>query len=262
MPDRIPPSVQPTLDEYLARIEQGLPGFMLGCYLHGSVALGEYHPGTSDVDFITVISRRAMPADIAALKSLHADLKHKYPQVVLSGSYLQSSDLGLPEAVIEPCPYYQEGVLEHGRFDLSAVTWWVLKHRGITLAGTPADQLPFTVDVDTMIADMRVNLNSYWVGYVTHPQRIKGVLFNQNLEWVIPGVLRQFYTFNERSITTKTRACEYALTRVPQRWHRILQETINIRNGQETSLYPDINVRAVDALLFLRYIIHRCNAEA
>lgn len=258
----IPASVQPALDDYRARIEQALPGFMLGFYLHGSITLGEYQPRFSDIDFITVISRRSTAADVAALKNLHAELRQQYPKLLFSGSYLQPTDLGKAANEIEPCPYFQDGVLQHGHFDINAVTWWMLKHRGITLTGTPASDLAFTVDVDAMLAEMHENMNVYWASYLRNPLRMVQLASDEGIQWVIPGVLRQFYTFNERSITSKTAACEYALTKVPERWHPLIREAIAIRNDRPERFYRIGLLRALDSFLFLRYIIQRCNREA
>lgn len=258
----IPRSVQPALDQYLARIAQVLPGFLVGFYLHGSITLGEYQPRFSDIDFITVVSRRSTAADVAALKNLHAELNQTYPNLRFSGSYLQPTDLGKPANEIEPCPYFQDDILQHGHFDINAVTWWMLKHRGITLAGTPASELPFTVDVDAMLADMHHNMNVYWASYLRNPLRISQLFSDYGIQWIIPGVLRQFYTFNERSIVSKTAACEYALQHVPSRWHRLLHEAIAIRNDRPERFYRFRPQRTLDSYLFLRYIIQRCNREA
>lgn len=257
----IPASVQPALDDYLTRIEQALPGFALGFYLHGSITLGEYQPRFSDIDFITVISRRSTAADVTALKNLHAELRQQYPKLLFSGSYLQPTDLGKASHEIEPCPYFQDSILQHGHFDINAVTWWMLKHRGITLAGTPASDLPFTVDVDAMLADMHGNMNVYWASFLHNPLRMVQLASDYGIQWVIPGVLRQFYTFNERSITSKTAACEYALQHVPERWHRLIREAIAIRNDRPDRFYNFRPIRTLDSFLFLRYIIQRCNAE-
>jgi hypothetical protein len=259
---QIPASVQPLLDEYLAAVARELPGFVTAFYVHGSIALGEFQPKYSDIDFIAVISRRASEDDVAGLTAIHNDLKAKYAQNPLSGSYLQPGGLGRLADAIDAAPYFQDGVMQHGHFDINAVTWWVLKNRGLTLLGAPATELPITVDMDRMIADMHRNMNEYWAQYTRKPARIAWLLSDYGVQWAIPGVLRQFYTFEERAITSKTGACEYALQHAPQRWHRIIQEAINIRTGRETRLYGFAPLRALDAYLFLRYISARCNSRA
>lgn len=255
----IPATVQPLLDEYLAAVARTLPGFVTAFYVHGSIALGEFQPKYSDVDFIAVISRRAGDDDVKRLTDIHHALKEKYTPNPLSGSYVQPGDLGRLAHDIEPMPYFQDGRVQHGHFDINAVTWWTLKNRGLTLLGAPAAELPITVDMDRMIADMHENMNTYWAQYTRKPARMEALLSDWGIQWAIPGVLRQFYTFEQRGITSKTGACEYALQHVPARWHRIIHEAINIRNGRDARLYGFASLRALDAFLFLRYIIARCN---
>jgi hypothetical protein len=256
------PHVTCLLEDYLVEVENGLPGYLTAFYLHGSIALGEFQPKYSDVDFIAVISRRSTDDDFARLAAVHAALKEKYAQNPLSGSYLQPEDLGRFASEIEAAPYYQDGIMQRGHFDINAVTWWILKNRGVTLLGTPAERLPIEVDMERMIADMHRNMNTYWVSFIRQPARMAWLFSDYGVQWTIPGVLRQFYTFNEKGITSKIGACEYALQHVPQRWQRIIQEAMNIRNGRDTRLYRLRPQRALDGIQFLRYIIERCNAEA
>lgn len=98
----IPQQVQPLLNDYIGVIEKELPGFMSACYLHGSIALGAFQPSFSDIDFITVISQRSSENDIDRLAAIHQTLKQKYPDLSMSGSYLQGHDVGQSEDAVEP----------------------------------------------------------------------------------------------------------------------------------------------------------------
>lgn len=75
------------------------------------------------------------------------------------------------------------------------------------------------------------------------------------------GVLRQYYTFSEGDITSKTAAGEYGLRHLPARWHKIIREALNIRNEVNGSLYRSRIIRALEALQFLRFVIHCCNTK-
>src|SRR6185369_6535907 len=116
------------MDDYMAFMEADLPRFLSGLYIQGSIALGAFNPGQSDIDFIAVVSRRAAPDDITRLTALHQKLATLYPTMPLEGSYLQLSDLGKLEDAIEPYPYIHDGKLEaSGYHDINRVTWWILK---------------------------------------------------------------------------------------------------------------------------------------
>jgi hypothetical protein len=262
MPAKIPDSVKPLLDEYLQLIQSELPGLMTACYLHGSLALDAFNPGLSDIDFITVISSRCTEADFNDLAKIHQSLEQKYPKLPMQGSYLQLSDLGKSPAGIEPAPYYSDGVLHPaGHHDVNAITWWLLKNRGITLFGKAATSLDYSVDMDVLVADTLKNMNTYWVTYIRQLRRIAWLFSDYGIQWTVTGVLRQWYTLKERDITSKIGAGEYALKHLPEKWHRIVQEAINIRRGGRPSLYLFPVLRAIEAWRFLRYIIHECNTK-
>jgi hypothetical protein len=258
----LPPIVQRLVDAYLKAIEAALPGFMQAFYLHGSIALGDFQPRFSDIDFICVIARRSTAQDIARLQQVHRDLKRQYPHLELSGSYLQAQDLGRFEDAIDPYPYYQDGVLyAAGHHDVNAVTWWVLKNHGLALAGPDPQDIDFTMDWQAFIAATQENLNSYWAQFTRPSKRMTWLLSDFGIQWAVLGVLRQFYTFRERDITSKAAAGEYALVHLPERWQRIIQEALNIRRQTHRSLYRLRTMRAVEAVRFLTWVIRHCNSH-
>lgn len=97
---RIPEPVRPALEEYLLFMEKELPGLLAGFYLHGSLALEAFNVHSSDIDFITVVSRRCTASDVDQLRKIHAEVARKYPRWPWQGSYLQWQDLGQFAAVI------------------------------------------------------------------------------------------------------------------------------------------------------------------
>ena len=106
---------------------------------------------------------------------------------------------------------------------------------------------------------MRGNLNSFWASYTRRPARVAALLTDWGIEWTVLGVLRQYYTFREHDITSKTGAGQYALSCLPARWHRLIREAIRIRDGSPPSRYRFRPGRAWEAFRFLQYIIAECN---
>jgi hypothetical protein len=259
MDERIPTQIQPTLEAYMTSLERELPGFVTGLYLHGSIALGGFHEPSSDIDYVAVVSRRATHEDIGKLKAIHKDVAKAHPRWALEGGYLQPHDLGGTEATVVPFPYHHDGKFHAaGHFDLNDITRAVLKQQGITLLGTPAHDLPYTVDWDALIARMGHNLNTYWRDWTKSPKRMALLLDDWGIEWAVLGVLRQYYTFRERAITTKTGAGVYALDHIPDTWHKIVREALRIRNSEAATFYPAAPRRALIAVGFLRYVIADC----
>src|SRR5689334_8314974 len=70
----LPQDVAGILKLLLAGLEQALRSNLVGAYLRGSLALGDFIPATSDVDVLTVTERPVSVAEFAALAALHAQL--------------------------------------------------------------------------------------------------------------------------------------------------------------------------------------------
>ena len=257
---RIPQHVQPIIKDYLQLTENRLVGLIDASYIIGSIALGEFNEHFSDVDFITVLNRRASPVDLEHLRKIHQSIEKTHPQWRMSGSYLQASDLGKLDNGLTPHPQFHDGILHpavsHG---VNSVTWWELKNHGIPIVGPTPQNFPFTVNWDALITEMSKNLNSYWRSWTHHPRRIVVLYSDWGIQWVVLGVLRQYFTFRENSITTKVRAGEYALGSLPKQWHPLVQEAINIRQGKNDSFYRSRFGRMVETVRFLNYVIDTCN---
>jgi hypothetical protein len=168
--------------------------------------------------------------------------------------------LGGTVSSVPPHPHIHDGVLHiTGYHDISGVTWWILKHHGIALIGPPPDQLHIPpVDWNELIAQMHQNMKSYWLRFTTDPRRMAWLLTDYGIQWSVLGVLRQYYTFRERTITSKVGAGIYALEHTPPQWHGLIHEAIGIRRGRKTSSYASRIVRAVAARAFLQLIITAC----
>lgn len=259
---RIPKLIRPVLENYVLLTNEELPGLIGGFYIVGSIALDGFNEQFSDIDFVAILNRKASQADIEKLTIIHQRIEKDYPEWKLSGSYFQTCDLGRFENEIAPHPFYHDGKFhDKGYFEISSITWWTLKNHGVTIIGQETADLPFSVDWNVLIARMRENLNSYWASWTNRTGHILAMLSDWGIQWTVLGVLRQYYTFRENSITTKTKAAEYALTIFPGHWHTIIQEAINIREGKKKSFYRSKIERMITAINFLKYVIQKSNVE-
>jgi len=262
MDQRVPSMIHPLLEEYIQWFEHELPGCMAGLYLYGSIALGAFDERFSDIDFLTLLHRRPTPTEVERLAMIHQRLERTYPRWRLEGSYLQWDDVGRFEEEIVPFPYYHDGVLHlAGHFEVNAVTWWVLKNRGIAIVGPAAQDLHFTVDWELLLLKMRENLNSYWASWTRERSRLAHLLTDDGVQWTVLGVLRLWYTFREQGLISKIGAGRYALAHLPARWSPLIHEAIAIREGRQDSGYPSRALRAVEVVRFVRYVIKVCNEE-
>ena len=259
--ERFPEVLRPVLDDYLAQVDTHLPDLLTSFYVVGSLALDGFNEKYSDIDFVAVLTHSVEPAEIDILREIHHRVEKTAPRWKLSGSYLLVGDLGRPKGEVTPRPYYHDSRMHPaGRFELNPITWWTLKNHGIALRGLELQELPFEVDWEGLLAWTRQNLNTYWASWARRVDGFLVLLTDWGIQWTVLGVLRQYYTLRENSITTKVKAGKYALDCLPERWHQLVQEALNIRLGKKGSAYRWGLGRASEATRFLRYIIRTCNA--
>ena len=259
---RIPPILHPLLQDFTGRLEQEAPGLVGTLYLVGSIALDSFNPQWSDIDFIAVLNRHTTDEDFAALAHIHHTPAVAVGKWQLEGAYLLPGDLGREaDGEVDPFPAHHDGKLVWSRHaEINPVTWWILKKYGIPLLGPDPHNLPFTPDPDALISWMQGNLNTYWASWTTHPRRMAVLLSDYGIQWAVLGVLRQFYTFREQEIVSKTQAGYYALQYLPDRWRPLIREAIAIREGSPRFSRVALNpLRAVQAVLFLKDTIRLCN---
>ncbi|QTD41862.1 nucleotidyltransferase domain-containing protein [Sporosarcina sp. Te-1] len=267
MDSRISVSVQNVLNDYLSLCQEYIPETVVGLYIHGSIALGAYQEGSSDIDFMTVVNRPLGEDEVQAISHIHREVKRKQ-NIEMDGSYLVEEDVGRHWNDISECVYVNGGKAIRSKHEMNPVTWWMMKNRGICVTGPDISSLPIEVDEKELTSYVLRNMNRYWAGRINTLKKYKRIavflpnrLIEQELLWSVPGVLRQFYTLQERAITSKAEVCTYALDHVPERWHPIITEVISMRDGGGTG-YGKAKKQKIDDLLQLMvYIITYCNEK-
>jgi hypothetical protein len=257
MDKRIPAVLVPMFECYLSRLDQRLPGFLSSFCVVGSIALDEFNPHFSDVDFVAAIRQPAREGAMQALKEIHREVERGYPRWKLEGMYLLESQLGGTGHFL----VYHDGLLKTHPPEPDPVTWWILKNHGIPLLGSDPRDLPVSVDTNVLVAWTQGNMNTYWKGWTRKPGRLIVLLTDWGIQWAALGVARQFYTIRENAIISKRRAGDYALSAVPHQWHRIIHEAIRIRTRSGASFYRSRLARMIAVVNFMKYIIRSSNAH-
>jgi len=135
------------VEHYLSSLNQQLPSFLKAFYIVGSIALDEFNPQFSDVDFVALIDHRATHQETERLSQIHKDIERKHSRWKFSGMYLLEDEVGKYTGEVESLLGFHDGVLRlHHNFELNPVTWWILKNHGIPVGGPSPHELPITVD--------------------------------------------------------------------------------------------------------------------
>ncbi|WP_042146292.1 aminoglycoside adenylyltransferase domain-containing protein [Paucisalibacillus sp. EB02] len=268
----LPKDVETILEEYIKLLDEHFPSTLEEFYIHGSIAIGAYEKNSSDIDFLAVMNRRLTEEDTESLNYIHKILAQNYRRPELDGVYISWEELSKNNSKSIDSngkyPFYNDGEIHFGNyFNFNPVTWWTLKNNGIKLISRDPKEFDFEVSAEELLLYVHDNMNSYWLSYIQQIEKNKPHLLNfmseeidQEIEWIVLGLLRQFYTMKEQNIVSKLGAGNYGLSHLPSRWHNIIQEAINIRKGENDRMFSSDMERVENTIHFSQYLIEHCNS--
>jgi hypothetical protein len=234
---RLPPPVDEIVSHYLDLAHQEAPGLIQGLYLVGSVALDDFRPRTSDIDFVAVTGPPPDGHALRALGRVHAKLRASWPRPFFDGFYVTWDDLKLDPSHVGPRPQNHEGLFEaDSSFTPDQVTWCMLARHGLACLGPDASDLEIPWDKGSLATWNVRNLEGYWRQWRARASHLAGPfgLFSMcpyATVWSVTGVSRLYYTLSTGDICSKEAAGQYALVVFPDRWHRLVNEALRIRRS-------------------------------
>jgi Domain of unknown function (DUF4111)/Nucleotidyltransferase domain len=252
------------VDGYLTEVDDALPGRIEGLYLVGSVALDDFRPGSSDIDFVAVSAERLGEDDLEALAGVHRRLGRRTPQPPLSGVYVTWADLPRDPRTLGPVPQHHEGRLSpEGGLDADVVQWLTLRTRPVAARGPEAPEV-WTDEAGTR-AWVLENLNTYWSEWAARQRSLaRGItpIPDRVVAWGVLGIARLHYTLATGEVTSKTQAGAYARETFGERWHPIIAEAQRLRRGdgeQAPGYRRHPLTRRQDTLEFMAHVIEDAN---
>jgi hypothetical protein len=190
-------AVQRLLDGFVASLPSVVP--LRALWLHGSLALGDYQVGRSDLDVIAVLDGPV--PDATALQSVHRSLEAAHPLAAgLHCSYLRVDQLA-DASLLHPTWAHRE----YFERPVTAVTRRELALGDLSIYGpAPSSLLPATTDGE-LVAFIRHDLADFW-----YPAAGKWTRWWKDV-WVDLGLItvaRAGVTLTDGRLITKREALE------------------------------------------------------
>jgi len=257
----VPEEAHEVIDHFLWLADDILPGCIEGLYLVGSIALGDYKPGRSDIDFVVVAGDALSAEELDRLEQVHRALSADIPRPWFDGIYVTWSDLERGPEGIGDVPFTHEGKFARdGGFEANPAVWLTLRNHPCAIRGPSAPRVWH--DAATIRRWNIDNLNSYWRDLLSQgrdaAQRAAAlesdVRVNRAVAWCVPGVARLHYTIAVGDVTSKSGACCYALDTFPERWSTVIKEAVALRHGEPLPS-RDRASRFADVLDFMEFVI-------
>lgn len=236
------------VDRYQSLVDRLLPGRIVGLYVVGSLALGAYRPGRSDIDLVAVVDGEMNAAGLRRLRVLHA--VNGGASGLLSASrgwsptvntcnvvFVRADDLVKPVSRITPIASHTGRKFVVGRgFDVNPVMWKELAEHGIAVRGPAPDSLGLAPEPELLKPWCLNNLSSYWRGWA---DAVLLALDNsgsfQPRSAIASGTLgapRLHCTIATGDIISKEEAGDYALDIFDVRWHPLIRQGLAFRRRE------------------------------
>jgi hypothetical protein len=231
-------------------LERELPGQVVGIYLVGSVALGDYRPGRSDIDTVTVLRRELNHSDDESLVNIHDALSTWAGENALAydTTYVPLPWLAKapdPDAVT---PFSLDGRLRLGEAapQLVPPTWLELS-RSVRVLGPDPKDLDVVLDVVGLRTWTLGNLQGYWartaadVRAAVKDRSPDAPARGDGVTWLVLGAPRLHATLTTGEVVSKSAAGDYAAERWP-RCAELARRCVDWRHG------ADVHFTTKDAL--------------
>ncbi|MDE3228294.1 MAG: DUF4111 domain-containing protein, partial [Chloroflexota bacterium] len=208
------------LDTLLAGMREALGANLVGIYLRGSLALGDFEPDASDVDFFAITTRPMTDAEFAALAALHAALSAS-PNPY--GAHLEGPYLDRAAAW-----RYQPGQRMAAIARTEALAWsepganwvierWVVRERGVTLLGPDPRTLIAPISADDLRAAARARLPD-WANFARQTDDPEWQAHRGHKAYCVETMCRALHTIATGEAQTKPQAVAWALANLPEPW--------------------------------------------
>ncbi len=221
------------LDAVLAGAREVLRGRVVGMYLYGSLATGDFAPATSDIDFVVVTEGDVSEVETAALAAMHARLAASGGLAkALEGSYIPRAALRRwdPAAASHPQLSHEAPfqIAVHGADWV--IQRFVLREHGVVIAGPPPRELidPVT-PAQLRVAIVRL-LGEFWAKQGSSDDFLRPRAYQV---FAVATMCRALHTLESGKIASKPVAVRWALGALPARFRPAIERALAYPSGEQ-----------------------------
>jgi predicted nucleotidyltransferase len=269
IPNHPYPELREVADIFVAEVQAELAKNLVGIYLIGSLASGDFDLD-SDVDFLVVTNTELAETNIWHLQDIQIKVHEIdcYPAKHLEGSYISIRDLNDWSTVGEKKLYYFDNgstTFEQSVHDNNWHVRWILRERGITLIGQEPETILQPIPVDKLFCEMKTSMLRNMKAFeeaINQPLNFWNSQFGQS--FVVLTYCRILHTLHTGTVQSKKAGAQWAKQFVEIKWVKLIDQAWNDREGVRFGV--KIGQRADANLLnqtldFIKYIVTQINNE-
>jgi hypothetical protein len=236
------PEVNETLRLLLAGVQSVLGSRLVGLYLGGSLAAGDFTPHRSDIDFLAVTDGPLSPATQAGLAAMHVRLAAGGLEWArkMEGSYVPASALRRynPQDARFPALRSDGSFAVDGHGPDWIIQCHVLREKGIALCGPHIQSLIDPVEPDELRQATAGTLREWWAPVLDVDQaRLESAEYRA---YAVLTMCRGLYTLAHGAVASKTAAARWAQSGPARPWTEIIEHALAWREGMPMDPLPGI----------------------
>ena len=250
------PDINNILDTLLFQIHSILGDNLVGLYLYGSLATGDFDYDISDIDLLAVTSSDLTPDEFDRLHQMHDHIaaQNKDWDNRIEVAYISTAALKTYKshpsqiAIISPGEPFH--IKEAGKD--WAINWYSVREKGITLFGPPPQTIIDPITKEEFI-QIVVNQTKQWASWLDNIQS------RPYQAYAILTMCRALYAYKNGEQASKKQAALWAQKELPQ-WSPLIKSALSWRQA-----YLDQNIDHAATLpqtiQFVRFVIDRVAGE-
>lgn len=255
----LPRSVSEAVGNYFRLLSSEDVVFVSGIYLLGSIALGDYQEGRSDIDFAALLDGPMGEDRGDRLARVHRAMTNRGGPS-FDGFYLEPHRLRDVPTTMELATFSLSGSFhrESPCFECNAVTWALWSGHGMALLGPQPRDLGIAHDEATLRNFQIGNLGGYWRGWIANATSVLSRKPKEHrvdagtIAWGILGVARIACTLATGRVVSKSEAGQWALRHYGRRGHLFINAALAARRGEASEASVE---HCLGALRFMEQMI-------
>jgi hypothetical protein len=211
---------------------------LVGLYLHGSLALGDFFPPASDIDFHAATAGALGAPALERLGAMHAAFKAEGGWVArLEGVYLPPGALRRHDPAGERVPTVgTDWDFGPGR---PGPTWvldrWVTREHSLVVTGPDPRDLIDPIGPDDLRAAVLASLLDDWARRLAPDADVAWLRPRNYQAFAILTLCRDLYVLEHATLVSKTRAATWAARHLGQPWTPLIDRALTWRADE----HPD-----------------------
>ncbi len=217
---------------FAQEVQNVLQDLLLGIYIHGSLALGDFNPTSSDIDFMVVTKDKISNNLYIALEKMHKQLlfAENIWTNKLEGSYLPRKLLSRKQPPEEVRLYVNKDKFLLARYGFEWILeLYVLREYGFCVIGPGPQKLIAPISSDELQEASLKVLEEWWVPMLTEPTTLQSD--DEYQAYAVLTMCRILYLFTYGKMVSKKAAADWAEKSFAEPWKELIEDAINWKYG-------------------------------